>query len=110
MQPLLLTLVYQIAMSGISAVRSFAPVSINGEQQAFRPATRHAVRLICQNGTGIFALGVQHHVLYGQLGWFVMFIAALGYIVVVRHLPGKAYGLPVTASSRRSAPDEEQGT
>ena len=62
------------------------------------------------NGSGIFAFGVQHHVLYGQLGWLVMFIAALGYVVVVRYLPKKAYGLPVALGSRGPATDEEQGS
>jgi hypothetical protein len=42
---------------------------------------------------GIFALGVEHQILWGQLAWLVLIIISLGYIVAVRYLPRKAYGI-----------------
>lgn len=78
---------------------------MEGCQPAIHPT---AVALICLNGPGIFALGVQHHVLYGQLGWLVLFATALGYIAVVRYLPKKAYGLPVVLGRSDSDADEEE--
>ena len=41
---------------------------------------------------GIFAFGVENHILRGQLAWLVLLVIAIGYNIVVRYLPRKAYG------------------
>lgn len=55
--------------------------------------------------TSIFAFGVSKQILWGQLAWLVLFFVAVGYNVMVRFLPKKAWGfLPDTLISR----DEEE--
>ena len=40
----------------------------------------------------IFAAGVEHRILWGQLAWLVFLIISLAYNIVVRYLPKKAWG------------------
>lgn len=42
--------------------------------------------------TSVFALGVSRQILWGQLAWLMLFFVALGYNVMVRFLPRKAWG------------------
>lgn len=54
-----------LALTGISAIRSFSPASI----------------------TSIYAIGVRSQILWGYLAWLVIVIIAAGFTVAVRYLP-----------------------
>lgn len=43
----------------------------------------------------MYAAGVKHRILGGQLAWLVMFLFALPFYFVLRYLPEKAEGRPV---------------
>lgn len=43
--------------------------------------------------TSIFAYGVSKQISWGQLAWLVLFFVAVGYNVMVRFLPRKAWGI-----------------
>lgn len=60
----------QVGLSGMALSRSISPAV----------------------ATSIFAFGVSYQVLWGQLAWLVLFVAAAGNNVLVRYLPQKAWG------------------
>jgi hypothetical protein len=55
--------------------------------------------------SSIYAYGVSHQILWGQLGWLVLVSLALGYAVLIRFLPAKAEGKIVKKVVREQ--DEE---
>jgi hypothetical protein len=56
--------------------------------------------------TSIFAFGVSRQILWGQLAWLVLVVLAVGYNVMVRYLPQKAWGL--LSQSEVIARDDEE--
>jgi hypothetical protein len=44
--------------------------------------------------SSIYAYGVSHRILWGQLGWLVLILVALAYGLLIRLLPEKAEGRP----------------
>lgn len=63
--PQMLGTLNALALTGISAIRSFSPASI----------------------TSIYAIGVRSQILWGYLAWLVIVIIAAGFTVAVRYLP-----------------------
>jgi hypothetical protein len=56
--------------------------------------------------SSIYAYGVKHHILWGQLGWLVLICAAIAFGVLVRFLPKKAEGW---SAVKKVASQEEDG-
>jgi hypothetical protein len=51
--------------------------------------------------SSIYAYGVSHRVLWGQLGWLVLILTALAYGLLIRFLPEKAEARPVAKKVAR---------
>jgi hypothetical protein len=60
--------------------------------------------------SSIYAYGVSHHVLWGQLGWLALICAALAYGLLIRFLPEKAEGWSIAKKvAREEGNGEEDG-
>jgi hypothetical protein len=65
--------------------------TLNGVALTLQSATRAVTPALASS---IYAFGVSHHILWGQLGWLVLVLLAFGYCVLIRWLPEKAEGRP----------------
>lgn len=74
-----------IALSLVSAVRSFSPAMF----------------------TSIYAVGVKDNIAMGQLLWIIAIVLAIGFCVLVRYLPENAFGLPEKSSTHNDDRTEE---
>lgn len=61
--------------------------------------------LIPALSTSVFAAGFDNQLLWGQFGWLVMFILAIGFMIIVEFLPRKSWGLEDDQTQERL--DEE---
>jgi hypothetical protein len=56
--------------------------------------------------SSIYAYGVSHQILWGQLGWLVLILLAIGYRVLITFLPAKAEGKIIKKAVREENGEE----
>jgi hypothetical protein len=77
---------------------------MNGIALTFNSAVRAVVPAAASS---IYAYGVKNRILWGEFGWAVLILLALGFRILIQWLPEKAQGRPAVKKSRDSEDGEE---